>query len=179
MRISAQTKSFVILVVIAVVGTYLSARLYNEMKEENGNQKIIYKQGQKQEQNIIKKVEASAKVDISQWPLYQNKVYNFSFKYNPNWKVLSTKAFDNYDLIEIDPGPRFYNIKIYISKDGYAAMNGLPTEPVLVNGVLAQNVSELLYGFDQDGYYYTFDNGLSVSLADDFNALVSTVIFSQ
>ncbi len=180
-KTSPQTKSFVILFLIAIIGTYLSVRFYNNIQKDNlGQYQAINYEGQtKQNEEVIRKVEASELVDTSIWLEYTNEKYNFSFKYKPDWKVLQAKAYDNYDLIEIDPGRRFYNIKIYISPVGFAAMGGLPQEQVRVDGVVAKNVSDMLYGIKHGELYYTFDLGLSVSLADDFNTLVSTLSFTN
>jgi len=180
---SPQTKSFVILLVIAVVGTYLSVSIYNSERDDTVSEKevvaghtvIEYKENNP----IIKIAEATELAEASDWPLYTNEDLSLSFKYNPDWKVLEPEEFEQYTLIEIDPGRRFYNIKIYVSDIGYASMKGLPLEPIQVDGVVAKNVNNLLYALEKNNVYYTFDLGMSLSLTKDFNTLVSTVGFLE
>ena len=115
--------------------------------------------------------------DISKWPSYHSPLYGIKFKFPPTWQIGLPKKFGEFQTIEIDPGKQFYNIVIYISQKDYYVMDGLPAENVSIGGQPALNISNLLYGMQFNGYYFTFDLGRSLSLAPEFNALVHSLEF--
>jgi hypothetical protein len=181
-----QTKSFLILFGIAVVGVYLSFMLSNNLTGGNpGNNysAVYYNQTTSK---LAGTAMASAAglppfktIDTSNWKTYTEAEHGLSFKYDPAWTVLPGKTDkDGYFVLQIDPGLKFYNIKIYISKTSFFAMDGLPAVTQIIANETAINVSNLLYGIHRGAYYYTFDNGLSTNMIDGFNALVRTVKFN-
>lgn len=179
-----QTKSFAILSTIALVGTAVSVLLYGQISSldysslgPDDYRLITYQQ--RSPNMIVKDAEASETVDTTAWKDYSNSDFGFGFKYKPEWKILPPKQKGEFNVIEIDPGKKFYNIKIYVSKQGYYVMDGLPTKNETINGIETLNVNDLLYGMKNGDYYYTFDIGLSLSLKKDFDALVRTVYFAK
>jgi hypothetical protein len=178
-KISPQTKSFIFLLSVALVGTYLCLLLANNLKQHqvatpSDLNEIIYPP----------KTTASATapdpiVDTSDWKTYTNKSLGLNFKYKPGWQVKPAVKKGDFYVTEVDPGTKYYNIKIYTSKTGFYAMDSLPTKEVTVGGKTAQDVSDMLYGVQNTPYYYTFDLGLSVSLKPEFNGLVKSVSFTE
>ena len=117
-------------------------------------------------------------VDTSAWKTYNDAAYPFSFKYEPSWKILPAKKQNGFYVLEIDPGAKFYDMKIYVSDSGYYyALDSLPVVETDIGGAKAFDVSNLLYAVKMGPYYYTFDNGLSTAMMDGFNAMVRTVKF--
>lgn len=181
---SPQAKSFMILFAIAVVGTYLTVMVSEHALQlgQNyyGGQGFYYRQSPGSVKSATERYLPDFKpVDTSSWKTYTDKSYPFSFMYDPGWKVLPGKKQKGFYVLQLDPGPKFYNIKIYVNDSGfYYAMDGLPYLETDINGAKFFNLSNLLYVIKMGPYYYTFDDGLSANkLIDDFNALVRTVKF--
>ena len=179
-KASAGSKSFIVLFVIALFGTFLCLNLSLQMLTNTPYNEVTYSATQTTP-GYRNAAQASPvqPVDTSSWKTYTNKQYNFSFKYPTDWKVLSITQQTGYNVLQIDPGAKFYNIKIYISTQGYYIMGGLPLAPDKIGGQRASNVNNLLYGVMDGNYYYTFDIGLSTSLKPDFDALVHSVTFGS
>jgi len=116
-------------------------------------------------------------VDTTNWQVYSNPQYQLSFLYKPGWKVLPALTKDGFTILQVDPGARYYNIKIYINPKQFYIMDGLPTTSEIIGGQTALNVSNALYGIKANSSYYTFDVGWSMSLVPDFDALVHSVKF--
>jgi hypothetical protein len=180
-KFSPQTKSFIVLLALAVFGTYVCLSLWSD-----ANPSLVdyyrpitsLQQTNAADQNTATLMENKvSNVDTSSWKTYQDKTVNLSFKYHPDWTVKPLKEKDGYQILEIDPGKKFYNIKIYISPSGYYALSGLPTKNDTIGGQTALNVNNMLYGVNTNGLYYTFDVGISLSLTPNFNALVHSVKF--
>ena len=180
-KFSPQTKSFVVLFLLAIVGTFVCLWILGRMDigpyKEFGNYNIIqYNQPQKAYAAPPDNALAMTQ-DITSWKTFTSKEYGFSFKYNPNWKISAPSQKGDYTVFSIDPGKKYYNINVYVSAKDYYSMASLPIETEEINGYQAQNVSKLLYGFKNGDYYYTFDIGLSLSLRPDFWAMVHSVQF--
>jgi hypothetical protein len=179
-KLSAQTKSFLILITIAVIGTYLCIILWGGLIY----QKIGYQSGANYQSTIVTaptqtKAPEVPQVDTANWETYENKEFNINFKHPQNWKVLAVKNKDGFNIIEIDPGAKYFNIKLYISKVGFYIMDGLPTQEEFIGGVKALNVSNSLFGMQNKEQYYTFDLGWSTKLLPEFYALVHSVQFPE
>lgn len=181
---SPQTKSFVILLAIAIAGTYFcllfaksvfNADQKKTIRDRSEEQIIAYKNSLNRP--IQNMGEEDQKINTTNWKTYSDQKYKFSFKYNPEWKIKPWVKQEDYNVLEIDPGTKFYNIKIFVSLKDFYVMGGLPTKEVLVGGEKALNVSDLLYGVKKDNYYYTFDIGLSLSLKPQFDALINSIKF--
>ncbi len=181
-HLAPQTKSFVILFAIAVVGTYLTVMVAEHPLAPglNGYQQIYYPAPPTGSvQSATDRYLPSFKpVDTSAWKTYQDTAYAFSFKYDPAWKISPAKKQNGFYVLEIDPGAKFYNMKIYISGSGYYySLDGLPVVETDIGSAKASDVSDLLYAIKMGPDYYTFDNGLSTAMMDGFNAMVRTVKF--
>lgn len=180
-----QTKSFIILLGIAIVGTYLALMLASGFNPDQFNLMNGYKAAYNPPQNSVVQTAFASQtmptvkpVDTSAWKTYTDKQYGFSFMYDPAWTVKAGATDkDRFYVLQIDPGAKYYNIKIYVSDKSFYAMDGLPGITETIAGQPAVDVSNLLYGITKGSYYYTFDNGLSVGLIDKFNALVNSVRF--
>jgi len=186
---SPQSKSFVFLSILALVGTYLCLMLWAGLVSYSGSGVNIpaaynYNElGLMPPKNPITPAAAAqaaaAQIDTSAWKTFTNKEFGFSFKYNPAWKVLKPITKKGYTVFQIDPGSKYYNIKIYVSQKDYYIMGGLPTVGESIGGQQAMNVNNQLYGIAANGFYYTFDVGWSMSLVPQFVALVHSVKFGS
>lgn len=178
-RISTPTKSFIVLCFFAIFGLFLCLSLWSELDNSPYNNfSVVYEDAYSRLlPGLTTSVQVKPTTDTTAWKTYTNKTYNFSFKYKPDWKVLELKKVKGYNVLEVDPGKKYYNIKIFINDKDYYVMGGLPTKNQTIGGQPAINVNNLLYGIKAGNYYYTFDVGLSTSLAPDFDALVYSVKF--
>lgn len=184
-KISNPTKSFIILFLIAVFGTFLSLNLQENLYSYREQQN--YNFFNKEEETFDKKVASSQEisvpeipsVDTSKWKTYTDPSFNFSFKYKPEWKVLPVVKKSGYNILQIDPGAKYFNIKIYISPEDYYVMGGLPYQVEKISGQEAMNVSNLLFGTKFNNNFFTFDIGLSTSLKPEFVAMVRSVTFNK
>lgn len=177
-KFSSQTKSFIVLFGLVIIGSYLCIMLWPDIA--SFNYKSYTYQSAPTPQNFSKptiQAPTVPTVDTSTWKDYSNANLGLSFKYKPDWKVKDIEAKKDFKIIEIDPGPKFYNIKIYISPKEFYVMEGLPTKTETIAGKEALNVNNLLYGIKTDANYFTFDVGLSLSLTPDFVAMVHSVQF--
>jgi hypothetical protein len=177
-KITAPTKSFIILFILAVFLTFLCLQLWSDLPINPNNKasQLYYDETLKLPTKNQPEVIAPS-VDTTAWKTYSSESFGFSFKYKPDWKVLPAKEKNGYTIIEVDPGAKFYNIKIYISKDDYYVMGGLPYKNETIGGQPSMNVNDLLFGVKYNNTYYTFDIGLSTSLKPNFDALVRSVTF--
>jgi hypothetical protein len=181
-KLSPQTKSFIILIVIALVGTYVCLLLGAKFKDRQSANTSAPKGDYTQIVYPQKAVAAEQKepaVDTSDWKTYTEPKLGLSFKYKPTWQVKPTIKQGEYYVIEVDPGKKYYNIKTFVSSKDFFAMDSLPLKQVTIAGKTAQDVSDMLYGIQSGNYYYTFDLGFSVNLKPEFNALVRSASFTQ
>lgn len=184
---SIQTKSFVVLILIALFGglfaLWLAGYINSAKQIKKEYSKIQVNNNTEIKANNLKPptepaVLAKEIADTSNWKEYTDTKYGISFKYNPDWKIKPwTKNKEGYDVLEIDPGRKYYNIKIYASDNSFYVMDGLPTQSAIIGGVQALDVSDLLYGVKKDKTYLTFDLGLSLSLKPQFSGLIESVKF--
>ncbi len=177
-KFSTQTKSFIVLFGLAVIGTYLCTMLWPDIASFNF--KSYTYRFAPIPQNLDKPIDQAVAiplVDTSTWKDYSNPDLGLSFKYKPDWKIKDVITKKDFKIIEIDPGAKFYNIKIYVSPKEFYVMDGLPTKTETIAGKEALNVNNILYGIKSGTSYYTFDIGLSLSLTPDFNAMVHSVQF--
>lgn len=175
-KISTQSKSFAVLFGIAFFGAIFALlaswriqKPANPAKNPNYETLTYASKAQASEPEII--------VDTSQWPEYRNSTYGLKFKHDPKWKVGSVKKKEGYLVIEIDPGPRFDNFKVYISSDDYFALSGVPTKKTQIGGKEAWDLDGQVLGIKDNATYFTFDMGASLSLKPYFQAMVKTVNF--
>ena len=177
-KISIESKSFIILFLIALFGTVFCLNLSLNLLGPVASYTATYRQASA----IARQApvaQAAPPVDPTGWKTYTNTKYGFSFLYNPDWKVLPSTMQAGYEVFQVDPGKKYYNIKIYISTLGYYVMGGLPLQNDTIGGQPAMEINGLLYGVKDGNYYYTFDVGLSTSLKPNFDALVYSVKFNN
>ena len=116
-------------------------------------------------------------VDTSDWVDYYNEKYSLAFKHDPDWKVRSLTNRDGYYVIEIDPGVKYDNFRIYISADDYFALSGVPLQKSILAGKEALDLEGQVLGVMDNSTYFTFELGASLSLKPHFQALLKTVEF--
>ena len=174
-NISRASKSFIILFLVALLGTVFCLGLY---LHQPAYSPVSYNLNVSKNGDYQQPLDDTP-IDVSGWKSYNNSAYHLSFLYDPTWKVLAEKKQGDYTVIQIDPGQKYYNIKIYIGTNGYYAMDGLNTKTISIGGESAIDVGGLLYGVHSGDYYYTFDIGQSLSLKPEFDALVHSVTFGN
>ena len=84
------------------------------------------------------------------------------------------KKSGDFYVLQVDPGKKYYNIKIYISSKDYLGLSGVPITEENIGGVKAISLNNCVYGIKAGGYYYTFDIGYSMTLRPTFVALTRT-----
>jgi hypothetical protein len=174
-KISPQTKSFIILFALAVFGTYLCLALWPSSIKSPGEPAAVI--NYEVPNPAIMAPPPVPAVDTTGWKTYTNKNLHLSFLYNPSWKILPIKNITGFQVLQVDPGAKFYNIKIFISPKEFYGVESLPTKSETIGGQPALNVQNALYGITANNLYYTFDVGFSMSLVPEFDALVYSVKF--
>lgn len=176
-KIFPYSKSFTWLFAIVFFGSLFALLISREMRlnpnppSQNSYQILTYP-------NPASKPAANiTPVDTSQWQEYYNEKYGLAFKHDPTWKIKSVNNKNGYYVIEIDPGKRYDNFRIYISKDDYFALANVPVTKTQVGGREALNLDGAVLGVMDKATYFTFDMGASLSLKPYFQALVDTVEF--
>ena len=187
-KFSPQSTSFIILFAIAVIGTLcaqiISDRLniWGPRLQQNAipnYQTVTYDSETKVATQTPSEKPIPA-VDTTKWKTYTDKTYPLSFKYPPTWRVTSKVSKTDGDyIVSIDPGAKYYNIQIYASKTGFFALDGLPKTAATVGGQTALNVENMLFAVEHNNIYYTFDEGLSMTIQPQFVAIVNSVLFTQ
>ena len=176
---SAQSSSFIILFSIAIIGTffayhfsqnYLKTEQSPIVKTKNTTPKFTENQTETD-------VETKPQIDTSNWKTYKNKKYGLEFKYKPDWKVGAIKNKEGYYVIQIDPGVKYSNIQVYISKNDYYALTGLPAQKTQIAGKEALSLDGMVLGIKDNANYFTFDLGVSLTLKPLFEAMTNTVKF--
>jgi hypothetical protein len=182
-KISPQTKTFIILFSFAVVGTYVCLVLWSNLVWHGfGSQTYYVPTAQTNQVSAVHptaapQAEKIPAVDTTGWKTYTNSQYQISFLYKPTWKVLAPVTKDGFTVLQIDPGPKFYNIKIYISPKEFYLLAGQPATTEIIDNQKALNVINAMYGIEANNLYYTFNVGYSMSLMPEFDALVHSVKF--
>ncbi len=183
-EIQPQTKSFFIIFLLAffsvcfalILSFDLSTRpKYLESNDPNFTTPLYSSNGQAGTE-ILPEV---LSVNTSNWKTYANKEYGFSFKYRPDWKVLSPVKKNGFAVFQVDPGSQYYNFKIYANPEEFYIMDGLPAKAETIGGASALNVKNALFGIRSKNMRLTFDVGWSMQLLSEFNALVHSVEFEE
>lgn len=172
-NMSPQTKSFIVLFSIAVVGCYVAFKLDLGVSREITE---FYKKREEKKVTEIQQPMEKKNISTEDWKTYTNENLGLSFKIPETWKVKEgEKTPDGFSVLEIDPGQNYYNFKIYSNPESFYAINSLPAERVDINGTLAINVKNMIYGIKTAKAYVTFDLDVSLALEEEFNAMVHTI----
>jgi hypothetical protein len=116
-------------------------------------------------------------VDTTDWQTYTDKKYPLTFLYPKSWTVKAAVNKQKFYDITLNPGAKYPDMHIYVSTDGYYALDGLKQTPAKIGGQTAFTVSENLYGIKVGEAYYTFDGSLNTTQVPEFTALLKTVKF--
>lgn len=180
-KYSPQTKSFIILFTLAVIGSLFSLLVSENLFGPGASGFNVVHLGNNSNSPVanasVRYYPDFKTLDTAGWKTYKDEKYGFSFSYKNGWKVNPGEMKDGFYKVEIDPGSKYYNMTVYVSEKGFYALDGLPASEVTINGLRAYNVSNLLYGIKVGKYFYTFDNGLSSNLINEFNTLVYSTQF--
>ena len=103
-KISIQSKSFIVLFLVALFGTFLCLNLSFSLLSRQAQYRVV-------SYNVRPTAYAQAPiqpppvppVDTSSWKTYTNTKYNFSFKYKPGWNVLAASQQAGYTVLQVDP----------------------------------------------------------------------------
>lgn len=118
-------------------------------------------------------------LDPKDWTDFSDKRRGISFKYPKAWGIKTyqeDKTNGNY-IIALDPGKGSDQIRIYVSAEGFYALDGLPKEKTTVAGKQAVSVAGMILGVENNKKYYTFDLGGNVYYQPVFQKMVDQVAF--
>ncbi len=179
---SNQTKTFIILFVVALIGSYLCLIITKYTNFPGGlaaveRIKIIQTPATVNANSWLPQ-DSTTTVETLKWKTYTDSSYNFSFTYPPQWQIKKPSIQNGYYVINVDPGAKYFNVKVYISPNGYFAMDNLPYTNTIIAGEAAMDVEGVLYGLKHNGSYYTFDQGISQTIKPEFEALVKSLKFN-
>ncbi len=191
-KISPQSKSFIVLFSVAVVGTVVCAGLARYLTiryQDDGYTLYPYPPKYLVNKPMVKQPPTTPPppqsepvvptVDTSDWKVYTASKYNFQFRYDPSWNIKNGGKKDGYDILEVDPGKKYYNFKIYVSPTDYYIVDGLPATDQTIGGKQAKNIQNMLYAIQDDNLRLTFDLGMSLSLRPQFKAMVESLKFTD
>lgn len=174
MQLSKQTTSFIIVMLLTVGATYGAIYLNRTLNRELGNNpsvRITHKDTQFSSQGT-----PIEQVDTKDWSIYSDKKYPVSFKYPKEWQVSAgdDKSMGVYK-ISLKPNKTGDPLAVYITKDNYFAIEGLPLEQVKFNNFEGVNSNDYIIGLKKDTTYYTFDIGQNVKLQNVFFGILNSV----
>ncbi len=187
-KISPQSKSFLVLFAIAVIGSYMSLIVtkfsdltaFTEPGQNNLNKnytQINYNQNTTNLKQDLPDLDVPS-VSTENWKSYSDLSYHFSFLYPPTWKVQKLIYKNGFYNISINTGVKLSTVNIYISNKSFFAVENLPYTIKTIGGMEAIDIQGILYGFNKNGIYYTFDLGNSTKLKPEFETLVRSVTFN-
>ncbi|MCC7356197.1 MAG: hypothetical protein IT410_01100 [Candidatus Doudnabacteria bacterium] len=172
--LSTQSKSFFLVLFIAVVSIYSALLLTRELGPI-----IVQKTGLNPSlSNNTTYAQTNVPLSTKDWNQYEDSKYPLDFKYPKEWTVTTYSATDpniGYIIILKPDNDKADNIRIYINAKGYVATSGLTTTKTTINGINGITVNDMLVGIRQGNNYITFDLGTSPELLPYFKALLSTV----
>ncbi len=172
--LSTQSKSFFLVLFIAVISIYAALLLTREVAPV-----ITQKAGLTATlRHNTTYAQANIPISTKGWSQYEDSKYPLDFKYPKEWTVTTYSATDpnvGYIIIVKPDNELSDNIRVYVNTKGYVATSGLTTTKTIVNGINGVTVNDMLVGIRQGSNYITFDLGTSPELMPYFKALLSTV----
>jgi hypothetical protein len=171
----SRNKSFLIFLALAAFLTVVAFILMSDLRLTNdmgGGQEQSNSPGSIDRTAIKHILPEISAIDTADWKTYNSDKYGFSFRYRPEWKVLAPVQKGEFVVLQVDPGAKYYNFKIFVSPNQYYIMDGLPAKEEMIGGVKAINVNNSLYGLRSANSHLTFDVSWSMQLLSDFNAMV-------
>ncbi len=190
-KISAQSKSFIILFSIAAIGTYgtiLASKLTAKTLPQPVVPTVMQNAPANQTapsntQTALPTPAASSTIDTTLWKKYTDTRYHFSLLYPPAWKVSAGGINkDGYYIVNIHtavPATKGESMIISLSRAGFLGIDGLSATHEQLAGQDALNLNDQLYGIQYKNYYYTFDLNSALDFKPQFKKLVDSVIFPQ
>lgn len=158
-HLSAQSKSFVILLIVFLIVTFAAIQLSEHFSSDR-----------------LPKSQTDQS-PTAEWSSYIDNNYPLTFKYPVGWQVGQINAEPGYYVIAITPKSGNNEMRIYINDQDYFALNGLQSSPRQIGGQSGAEYGPSLASAKVGKYYYTFDAGLDTSLAPQFQSILSTVEF--
>jgi hypothetical protein len=177
---SPQTKSFIVLLLLAVVGSAGVLCLSRYVNNLNALTQVSIATNASLQKNIDNLATRNDAGNISTWNDYTDDKYDISFKLPNTWMVSTYDTdYSNFHIIILDPGNNQDHIRIYVAKKGYFAADGLTKEKTKVAGIDAWSVQDILFGVKNKSAYFTFDLGSNLKLKPEFQNIISSVAFNQ
>lgn len=176
-KLSTATKSFIALLVLAFgtsfIALALNRQLGQNLAEDASNNFRLQKQ-------IYKTAQRGNGLDVAKWLSYTDSAYGLSFKYPPAWRVQAFDRAGGMRIIVLEPASDpAVHIRIYASKDGYFATDGLDKKTASIAGRKGFTVDNLLAGVKSKTDYFTFDLGYGLNYQPQFKEMLKTVAINE
>ena len=172
-HIPHSSRVFIGLLVITLLLTYVTLML----SDYEANSILSTSAPLPSAQSEIQPAVEKPKLDTTEWKTYQDKNYPIAFLHPENWIVKSSTNKQNFYDIVLNPGAKFQNIHIYVSTEGYYALDGLKQTPHQIGDRQGFIATDNLAGIKVGEYYYTFDGTMNNTQLNEFSTLLSTVTF--
>ena len=189
---SLQTKSFILLLLIAIASTYASLLVTEQVSPNLDAAYYLKKAGTVAMPHRIQGMSALASVEIpevkepepvntSTWKLHEDTNYDITFRVPESWNVKTTtysQGAQRLYIIVIKPENSTDNIRIYISDSSFA-MKGLRTTKTTVDGLPALSADGQLVEVKKQQNFFTFDLGANLDRKLEFEKILESVRFIQ
>ncbi len=114
------------------------------------------------------------KLDISQWQSYSDPNFPINIPVDPAWKISSSDALANYYNIKIADNKNNILTNIYISSEGFLAIDGFNPIPFNTKqGYSGAVYGDSIYTIKHNNLYYTFDTSNSNPDQED---IIKTIV---
>lgn len=162
-HLSRHGKSFLLTLVVVLLVAYTTLIIAQKYQENlQANKFIISRQ--------------TRTVDSSNWPTQTEPSLGMEFKYPTGWSIERPDMIDGYSVIAIK-NPQGGEVRIYSNQKDYFALSGLLFEPTVIGNNSAVRIGDTIAAVKNKSDYITFDLGLNVELAPEFEAIVNSVKF--
>lgn len=176
-KLSTATKSFIALLVLAFGASFIVLILNQQLSQNLAEDTSTSARLQKQ---IYKTAQTRNGIDVAKWQTYTDSVYKLSFKYPPTWQVKTYDRESGMRIIVLVPsGDPNTHLRVYASKQGYFAADGLKTQSATIAGRNGFTVDDLLAGVKSTTGYFTFDLGYGLNYQPEFKQMLKTVAINE